>query len=72
MRAFVFFAKFIIAKCLKQEVDESISFWSEERSTCGFPITGDIKIYQMIMMLLPLIEKCPMDFHQGVVFNAQT
>ena len=56
---------------MKQEVDDNISFWSDERSTCGFPITGDIKIYQM-MMLLPLIEKCPMDFHQGVVFNAQT
>ena len=45
-RAFVFLAKFIITKYLKQEVDDDLSIFVEERSACGLSITGDIKIYQ--------------------------
>ena len=31
---------------LKQEVDHHLSVCVDERSPCGFSITGDIKIYQ--------------------------
>ena len=46
MRAFVFRAKFIIAKYLKQEVDGNVSVRVDEHSLCGLSITGDIKIYE--------------------------
>ena len=46
MRAFVFLAKFIIAKYLKQEVDGNVSVCVDEHSLCGLSITADIKIYQ--------------------------
>ena len=46
MRAFVFLAKFIIAKYLKQEVDGKLSVCVDEHSLCGLSMTGDIKIYQ--------------------------
>ena len=45
-RAFVSLAKFIIAKYLKQEVDDDLSVCVDEHSPCGLSITGDIKIYQ--------------------------
>ena len=45
-RAFVFFAKFIIAKYLEQEVDDD--FCVDKRSPCGLSITGD-----KVMTLLP-------------------
>ena len=74
-RAFVFLAKFIITKYLKQEVNDDLSVCVDECSPCGLSITGDIKIYQCsdqkVMMLLHPMEKCPMDFYQGVVFTAQ-
>ena len=37
---------FIITKYLKQEVDNDLSVWVDERSLCAFFIIGDIKIYQ--------------------------
>ena len=36
---------FIIAKYLKQEVDDDLSACVDERSPCGLSTTGDIKIY---------------------------
>ena len=44
--AFVFLAKFIIAKYLKQEVDDNLSIWMDEISPSGLSVTEDIKIYQ--------------------------
>ena len=46
MRAFVSLAKFIIAKYLKQEVDDKFSVCADKRSASGLSITGDKKIYQ--------------------------
>ena len=43
---FVFLAKFIIAKYLKQEVDDNLSIWMDEISPSGLSVTEDIKIYQ--------------------------
>ena len=37
---------FIITKYLKQEADDNLSIWVDERSSCGLSVTGDIKIYQ--------------------------
>ena len=45
-RAFVFPAKFIITKYLKQEFDDDLSVCVDERSLCGLSIIGDIKIFQ--------------------------
>ena len=36
---------FIITKYLQQGVDDDLSVCVDERSPCGFSITGDIKIY---------------------------
>ena len=41
-----FLQNFIIAKYLKQEVDDNLSVCVDERSPCGLSMTGDIKIYQ--------------------------
>ena len=41
-----FLQKFFITKYLKQEVDDDLSVYLDERSPCGLSITGDIKIYQ--------------------------
>ena len=49
-RAFVFLAKFIITKYLKQEVDDDLTVCVDEHSPCGLYITGDIKIYQYKMI----------------------
>ena len=45
-REFVFLAKFMIVKYLKQGVNENLSIFVDERSACDLSITGDIKIYQ--------------------------
>ena len=37
---------FIIAKYLKQEVDDVLSVCVDELSPCGFSVTRDIRIYQ--------------------------
>ena len=63
---------FIITKYLKQEVGDDLSICVNELSPYGLSVTEDIKIYsmsrdQMVMMLLPIMEKCPMDFYQEVV-----
>ena len=74
-RAFVFLAKPIVTKYLKQEVNGELSICMDERNPCGLSITGDIDLSkshdQKVMMLLPPMEKCPMDFYQGVVFTVQ-
>ena len=44
-KAFVFLAKSIVAKYLKQ-VNDDLSICMDKRSPCGLSITGDIKIYQ--------------------------
>ena len=41
-----FLQNFFITKYLKQEVDDDLSVYLDERSPCGLSITGDIKIYQ--------------------------
>ena len=41
--------KFIIAKYLKQEVNDDLCVCVDERSPCGLSITGDKKIYQCHM-----------------------
>ena len=65
----------MITKYLKQEVNEELSICMNERNPCGLSITGDIDLSkshdQKVMMLLPPIDKCPMDFYQGVVFTVQ-
>ena len=37
---------FVIRKYLKQEVDDDLSVYMDERSPCGLSVTTDIKIYQ--------------------------
>ena len=37
---------FIIAKCVKQELDNSLSICMDERSSSGLSITLDMKIFQ--------------------------
>ena len=44
-RAFTFLAKFIIAKYLKQEVDDNLSVFVDQYSPCGLSIIEDIKTY---------------------------
>ena len=41
---------FIIPKYLKQEVDDNLSICVDERSPCGLSMTGDIKIYQCLVI----------------------
>ena len=41
---------FIITKYLKQEVDDDLSVCVDERSPCGLSMTGDIKIYQCLVI----------------------
>ena len=40
-----FLQNFIIAKYLKQEVDDDLSVCVDKHSLCGLSITGDIKTY---------------------------
>ena len=67
MSAFAFdlILNFIIAKYLKQEFDNDLSICVNECSPCGLSMSHEV------MMLLPIMEKCPMDFYQEVVFTAQ-
>ena len=70
-RAFVFLAKYIIAKYLQQEVDGDLSVCVHEHS---FFITEDLSMArdQKVMILLPpMKKKCPMGFYQGVVSTAK-
>ena len=41
---------FIITKYLEQEVDDGLSIYVNKNSPCGLSITGDIKIYQCLMI----------------------
>ena len=43
---FSFLQNFIIAKYLKQEVNDDRSICMDKRSPCGLSMTGDTKIYQ--------------------------
>ena len=49
-KAFVLLAKFVIAKYLKQEVDDDLSLCIDEHSPSGPSITADLKIYQCHMI----------------------
>ena len=46
----VFLAQFIIAKYLKQKVDDDLSICMDEHSPYGLSISGDITIYQFHMI----------------------
>ena len=41
---------FIITKYLKQEVNDDLSISVDECSPCGLSMTGDVKIYQCLMI----------------------
>ena len=64
---------FVIAKYLKQQVDDDLSFCVDESSPWGISITGDKKIYldtwSKANKLLPPLEKCLVDFNQKVIFT---
>ena len=47
MRRFAFIAEFIIAKYLKQKIDEDLSVFMDGLCPCGLSITGDIKDLSM-------------------------
>ena len=69
-----FLQNFIIAKHLKQEVNDDLSVCMDERSPCGLSITEDIDLSMKCdqkMMLLPTIEKCPINVYQKVAYTAQ-
>ena len=69
-----FLQNFIITKYWKQELDDDLSVCMNERSPCGLCNWRykDLSMshHQKVMMLLPPMEKCPIDFCQGVVFAA--
>ena len=44
-KVFVFLAKFIVTKYLKQEVDDNLSVWVDEHSPCGLSKTQDINMF---------------------------
>ena len=41
---------FIITRYLKQEVDDDLSIRVDECNPCGLSMTGDIKIYQCLVI----------------------
>ena len=69
-----FLQNFIITKYLKQEVDDDLSIFVDERSPCGLfncrykdlSVSRD----QKVTTLLPPIEKCPIVFYHRVDFAA--
>ena len=68
---------FIITKYLKEEVNDNLKVYVDECSPCGPPYNWRYKDLSMsrdwkVMMFLPQMEKCPMDFYQGIVFTNQT
>ena len=40
---------FIITKYLKQEVDDDLSIYMDERSPCGLSMNEDVNIYRCLM-----------------------
>ena len=69
-----FLQNFIIAKHLKQEVNDDLSVCMDERSPCGLSITEDIDLSMKCdqkMMLLPTTEKCPINVYHKVAYTAQ-
>ena len=67
-----FLPNFIITKYLKQEVNDNLSICMDEPSPCGFSKTGHLSMShdQKVMMLLPPMGKCPIDFYHRIVFTA--
>ena len=67
--------KVFITKYLKQEVNDNLSLWVDKHSSCGLcnwrykdlSMSRD----QKVVMLLPPMEKCPINFYHGVAFTAQ-
>ena len=62
-RAFVFLAKLIITKYLKEGVDEDLSVCVDERYPCGLSIARDIDLSKLcnlkVMTLLPQCRRAP-------------
>ena len=67
-----FLQNFIITKYLKQEVDDDLNVFVDERSTCGLfnwrYIDLSMSHDQKVMTLLTPIEKCPIVFYHRVAF----
>ena len=63
---------FIIAKYLKQ-VDDDLSACLDECCPCGLSIIGDtnlsMSLDQKVIMLLPLVEKFPVNVYHRVAFK---
>ena len=67
--------KVFITKYLKQEVNDKLSVWVDKHSSCGLcnwrykdlSVSRD----QKVIMLLPQMEKCPINFCHRVAFTAQ-
>ena len=57
MKLFVFLAKSIIAKYLKQEADEDLIIFVDEPSPCGLSITADINIKIFLLVYSVFIIK---------------
>ena len=53
MKLFVFLAKSIIAKYLKQEADEDLIIFVDEPSPCGLSITADINV-KIFLLVYPV------------------
>ena len=74
-RAFVFLQNFIITKYLKQEVNGDLSLCVVEHSLWPFYNWRykdlSMSCDQKVMMLLPPMEKGPIDFNHGAAFTAQ-
>ena len=66
---------FIITKYLKQEVVDDLSICVDECSPSSLCITRDKDLLmsrdKKVMVLLPPMKKCPIDFYHQVAFTAQ-
>ena len=70
VRTFVFLAKCIFAKYLKQEVDDDLSVCVDKRRDWRYNNLS-MSRDQKVITLLPKMDKYPMDFYQVVVFTTQ-
>ena len=65
---------FFITKYLKQ-VDDDLSIWVDKRSSCGLYNWRykdlSMSCDQKVIALLSPMEKCPINFYDGVAFTAQ-
>ena len=60
---------------LKEEVDHDLSLWVDKRSSYDLYNWRykdlSVSCDQKVMMLLPPMEKCTINFYHGVAFTAQ-